>query len=283
MRSSASSAQEALEILAARLRKIRKDARLSGREFGRLTGWHPSKISRIEHAHRPPSTHEIRAWCEHSGAPDQAEDLIASLEAIEGMFVEWRHMERTGLRQAQESVVPLWERTRRFRFYAPNLIPGPLQTRAYIAALLSALRKRRDLPDDVEDAVQVRVDKQRVLYEGDHRFAVILEESVLHQPIGGSEIMTGQFGHLLTASTLPSVSLGIIPLGADRSGMWPTEAFFMFDDEEVTVELVSGHLTVTRPHEIAQYSRTFTELAELAVYGKAARALITKAIQAMDG
>ncbi|MEU8252219.1 helix-turn-helix transcriptional regulator [Nonomuraea sp. NPDC048916] len=282
MRSSSSSAQEALEILAARLRRIRKGARLSGRELGRLAGWHASKVSRIEHAHRPPSTHDVRAWCQHCGVPEQAEDLIASLEAIEGMFVEWRHMERTGLRHAQESVLPLWERTRRFRFYAPNLIPGPLQTRAYITAVLTALQQRRDLPDDVEDAVQVRVDKQQVLHKGDHRFVVILEENVLHQPIGGPNVMTGQLGHLLTVSTLPSVSLGIIPLGANRSSMWPTEAFFIFDDEEVTVELVSGHLTVTRAHEIAMYSRTFTELTELAVYGKAARTLITRAIQVAD-
>ncbi|WP_371782091.1 helix-turn-helix domain-containing protein [Streptosporangium subroseum] len=282
MRSSSSSAREALEILAARLRKIRKDSRLSGRELGRLTGWHPSKVSRIEHARRTPSTHDIRAWCQHCAALDQAEDLIASLEAIEGMFVEWRHIERTGLRHAQESVVPLWERTRRFRFYAPNLIPGPLQTRAYIAAVLTALQQRRDLPDDVENAVQVRVDKQHVLHEGDHQFAVILEESVLLQPIGGTDVMTGQLGHLLTVSALPSVSLGIVPLGADRSRTWPTEAFFMFDEEEVTVELISGHLTVTRPHEIAMYTLAFTELAKLAVYGKSARALITRAIQATD-
>ncbi|MGW6503017.1 hypothetical protein [Nonomuraea angiospora] len=50
----------------------------------------------------------------------------------------------------------------------------------------------------------------------------------------------------------------------------------------MTVELVSGHLTVTRAHEIAMYSRTFTELAELAVYGRAARTLITRAIQVAD-
>ncbi|MFF4194109.1 hypothetical protein [Nonomuraea sp. NPDC001831] len=87
---------------------------------------------------------------------------------------------------------------------------------------------------------------------------------------------------LLTGSTLASVSLSIIPLGADRTSMWPTEAFFMFDDEEVAVELVSGHLTVTRAHEIAVYSHTFIELAERAVYGKAARTLIMRAIQVVD-
>lgn len=282
MHYASSSAQQALEILAGRLRQLRREASLSGSDLARLAGWHSSKVSRIEHGRRPPSVDDIRAWCLHCGAADQASELIASLEAIEGMFVEWRYMERTGLKAAQESVVPLWERTRHFRIYSSKLIPGPLQTRAYIEALLTALMRRRGLHDDIAEAVQVRVDKQHVIHEGDHRFAVILEESVLRQPIGGSEVMAGQLGHLISVAALPAVSLGIIPLGVDRSRMWPAEGFFMFDEEQVTVELVSGHLKLTRPHEIAMYASTFTELADLAVFGKPARALITAALTALD-
>lgn len=107
--------------------------------------------------------------------------------------------------------MPRWERTRHFRVYSSKIIPGPLQTRAYITAILSALMRRRGLRDDVEEAVQVRVDKQHVIHEGDHRFAVVLEESVLRAPIGGADVMAGQLGHLLTVSALPSISLGIIP------------------------------------------------------------------------
>jgi transcriptional regulator with XRE-family HTH domain len=280
--SPSSSAQQALEALGARLRDIRTDARLTGRDLGRLTGWHSSKVSRIEHAKQTPSAEDIQAWCQHCDAVDQAPDLIASLRAAEGMFIEWRRMERTGLRLAQESVLPLWERTHRFRIYSPRLIPGPVQTRAYIKALLSGLMIRRRLPDDVDAAVQVRVDKQHVVHEGDHRFAIVLEESVLRHPIGGSDTMAGQLGHLLTASTLPSVSLGVIPLGVDRSTLWPVEGFWMFDDEQVSVELVSGHLTVTQPREVAMYVEVFAQLADLAVYGASARALITGAITALD-
>ncbi len=59
---------------------------------------------------------------------------IASLHAMEGMFIEWRRMERTGLRRAQESVAPLFERTRRFLAYDSWLAPGLLQTAAYTSA-----------------------------------------------------------------------------------------------------------------------------------------------------
>ncbi|MEU7871254.1 helix-turn-helix transcriptional regulator [Dactylosporangium sp. NPDC049140] len=282
MASPSSSAREALQALGRRLREIRIDANITGRRLGGDVGWHESKVSKIEHGKTTPTPDDIRAWCARCGVPEQATELIASLHAVEGMFVEWRRMERTGLRQAQQQVVPLWERTRSFRIYNPRLIPGPVQTRAYIAALLTGLAARRSIPDDIEAATQVRLDKQRVVHEGDHRFAILLEESVLRFPIGGPETMAGQLGYLLTASSFPSVSLGIVPLDADRSTMWPVEGFWMFDDETVTAELVSGHLTITQPHEIAMYADAFRRLADLAAYGADARALITRAIEAVD-
>jgi len=275
-----SSAQEALRSLGARLRDIRHEAGLSGRDIGRLTGWHSSKISKIEHGRQTPSVDDIRLWCKHCDATSQQHDLIASLHALEGLFVEWRRMERAGLRLAQEAQRPLWERTRNFRIYNPRLIPSPVQTGDYIATLLRGLVVRRKLRDDVDAAVAARLDRQRLVHEGNHRFAIVLEEAVLRFAIGGPETMAAQLGHLLTVIGLPSVSLGIIPLTADRTGMWPVEGFWMFDDKEVSAELVSGYLTVTQPHEIAMYARVFEELSKLAVYGAKARARIAAAIAA---
>jgi transcriptional regulator with XRE-family HTH domain len=252
--SSSSSAQQALQAIGSRLHEIRVDARLTGRELGTLAGWHPTKVSKIEHGRQRPSSDDIRAWCALCGAGDQVVDLIASLRAVDGMFVEWRRMERAGLRQANESAAPLYERTRRFRIYSSWVVPGPVQTGGYIAAVLHRIRVRRDLPDDVDATVRVRLDRQRVVHQGDHRFAVVLEESVLRNRIGGAEAMAEQLRHLITVSRLPSVSLGVIPLDADRSAGWPIESFWMFDDERVCVELVSGYLTVTQPREIAMYA-----------------------------
>jgi hypothetical protein len=198
------------------------------------------------------------------------------------MFVEWNRMERAGLKVAQESVLPLWERTRWFRIYSSWIVPGPLQTPAYIRAILTDIMRRRNTVDDVDAAVRVRVEKQHVIHEGDHRFAIVLEESVLRYAIGGSDTMAGQLGHLLTVGSLPSVSLGVIPLDADRSRMWPVEGFWMFDDDLARVELVSGHLSVSQPSEVAMYAETFAELSSHAVHGAAARSLITTAIAALD-
>lgn len=277
---SSSSAQQARQLLADRLGELRRDADLTGRDLARRCGWHPSKSSRIENARTPPSADDIRAWCRACGAQAQVADLLATLRAAEGMFVEWRRMERAGLKRAQEARLPLYERTRNFRSYSSWLVPGLIQTRAFTEAALRAIQRRRGLADDVEDAVAARLERQRVLYEGDHRFAFLVEESVLRCGIGGAEVMAGQLGHLITIGSLPNVSLGVVPMGPDRE-RWPVEGFWIYDEAQVNVELVSGYLTVTQPREVELYEAAFAELARLAVYGAPARALITAAIGAL--
>ncbi|MEZ0092866.1 helix-turn-helix domain-containing protein [Streptacidiphilus sp. EB129] len=278
---SSSSVAHAREALGQRLREIRLDSGLTARALAVLCSWHESKCSRIEHGGMTPSDADLRAWALHCGVPEQAADLIATARGIDGMYVEWRRIESSGLKHAQQSVLPLWERTRRFRAYSSWLIPGPLQTRTYIETLLAAIRDRRAVPDDLDAAVQVRINKQQVLHQGGRRFAILLEENVLRHRIGSEEAMAEQLGHLLSVASLPAVSLGIVPFTADRSELWPVEDFWIFDDAQVNVELVSAYLTVSQPHEIGMYVDTFTALSRLAVFGGGARRLIGAAIQAL--
>ncbi|MET9769956.1 helix-turn-helix transcriptional regulator [Streptomyces sp. NPDC006415] len=275
-----SHAQQARQALALRLAELRREAGLTGRELARLCGWHPSKTSRVENARTAPTADDVTAWCGACGAPAAAADLIASLRVAEGMWVEWRRMERSGLRQAQVNRLPLYERTQRFRSYSSWLVPGLLQTRSYTAAVLGAVQRRRGLVDDVTEAVDARMDRQRVLHEGDRRFAFLVEESVLRAGVGGAQVMTTQLAALVAAGSLPNVSVGIIPASPDRE-RWPVEGFWIYDSAQVNVELVSGYLTVTAPSEVASYAATFSELTECAVHGTAARRLITTAMAAL--
>ena len=273
-----SSLREARQALGQRLREIRQDAGLTARALADLAGWHESKCSRLEHGRTPPSDDDIRAWTRACMAEDQAEDLIATARGIAGMYVEWRRMERSGLRRVQESVFPLWERTRKFRAYSSWLIPGPIQSADYIFALLSSIRDWHAIPDDVEAAVQVRLRKQQFLRDGRRHFFILLEESALRYKIGGAETLRDQLLHLLDVMSLQNLRLGVIPFSGERSKFSPVEDFWLFDDAQVNVELVSAYLTITQPREIAMYADTFGQMAELAVYGDTARALITAAI-----
>ncbi|MEV6394873.1 helix-turn-helix transcriptional regulator [Streptomyces sp. NPDC051907] len=278
--SASSSVEQARQILADRLSEIRRDARLSGRDLARTCGWYPSKVSRIENARTSPSSEDIHAWCGACGAEDQAADLVESLRAVEGMFVEWQRMERRGLRQAQLAVRPLYERTSRFRSYSSWFVPGLIQTRAYTESVLRAVQRRRVTVDDVDAAVDARMERQRVVHEGGRTFAFLVEESVLRSGMGGREVMAGQLGQMITVGSLPNVSLGVIPMRPDRTRM-PVEGFWIYDSTQVNVELVSGYLTITQPREVATYADTFQELADLAVYGGEARTVIAQALQSL--
>ncbi|MFW5421061.1 helix-turn-helix domain-containing protein [Nocardiopsis sp. CNT-189] len=274
--SASSSAQQARQALADRLAELCRDAGLNGRGLAALCGWHPSKSSRIINARTPPSTEDIRAWCRACGAEEQAEDLIASMRTAEGMWVGWRRMERAGLKQAQQARLPLFERTRRFRAYSSWLVPGLLQTQGYTEAVLRAIQRRRVPVDDVAEAVTARMERQRVLREGRRRFAFIVEEPVLRNGLGGADVLAEQLDRLVTVGSSPNISLGVVPMRADRSRM-PVEGFWIFDTAQVNVELVSGHLTLTQPSEVAMYADTFAQLSELAVYGTKALTLIASA------
>lgn len=279
--SPSSSVQRARQELAARLREVRLDAGLTARALSERAGWHEAKTSRIESAKQPLTDSDIRAWCQACGATGQEADLIAASRAADSMYTEWRRIHRAGLRHTQESVRPLYERTRLFRVYCPNVVPGFLQTPRYASALLSAISIFRGTADDVEDAVAARVSRNRILHVGNHRFAMVIEESVLRYQIGEPETMAGQLGHILDAMALPSVSLGVIPLASARRPMWALEGFTVFDDARVHIELLSAQVTITAPTEVALYLHAHGKLAELAVYGSQARALITSAIAAL--
>jgi hypothetical protein len=125
------------------------------------------------------------------------------------------------------------------------------------------------------------MDRQRIVYTGDHTFAVVLEEAALYARIGDTNMMAAQLGRLITVSALPRVSLGIVPRCVDRA-MWASPGFWIYDDERVLVETPTAQLTITQPREIAGYARTFVELASMAVLGPSARRLLTDAITALD-
>lgn len=275
-----SSAQQARQLIASRLVEVMQNAQISARELARRCGWYESKVSRIVNAVTPPSETDVRAWCTACNAEDEIPDLIASLRDARGMWVEWRRMERTGLRVAQEQILPLFERTTTFRAYSPSLIPGMIQTPAYLTAVLRSTQRRRGLLDDVDAAVAARMARQKLLHQPGKTFAFVVEEFVLRCLVATPPLMAEQLGHLLGVLALPNVSFGVIPASASRT-MEPPEGFWIYDSAQAAAELTSGFLTVTQPREIALYEQSFAELSDMAVYGTGARRLIATAIEAL--
>ncbi|MFC3347939.1 helix-turn-helix domain-containing protein [Streptomyces echinoruber] len=276
-----SSAQEARERVARRLRDLRADAGLTGTELAQRCGWTHPKTSRLENARTPPTPDDIRRWCAACGADDQADDIIAQSRDAESAHMEWRRQVRAGLKRLQDSYVDLYQATELFRVYSPTLVPGLLQTEGYAAAVLSSVAELFDIPNDAEQAAGARVQRNQIIHQPGHRFVMVIEEGVLYHQMGDADAMAAQLGYLLTAGALPSVSLGIIPRTVQRT-LWPQEVFHVYDDRLVSVELLSARVRVTQPSEVALYLRAFEQLRSMAVYGADARTLILRAIEALN-
>jgi transcriptional regulator with XRE-family HTH domain len=279
--SPSSSAQAAREAVAHRLRDLRKEAGLTVTQLAAECGWHYSKTSRIENALTGPSATDIRRWCAATHADGQAQDLVVQSINAESMYRQWRDQVRAGLRHVQESRGRVFRSTQYFRVYSTGLVPGLLQTEGYALAVLRMAAGIHDVvADDSAEAARARVERSRIIHEQGRRFVMVIEEPVLYCQVADPDAMAAQLGYLLTAGALPAVSLGIIPMTVQRT-RWPEETFHVYDDQLVSVELVSAEVNVTQPSEIALYVSAFERLRSMAVYGADARALIVKAIDAL--
>jgi transcriptional regulator with XRE-family HTH domain len=268
--------QRAREAFGNRLREIRLDAGLSGRQLADATGFHSTKVSRVEHGGQSLSDADIRAWCAACSAGDQVPDLIAQMRAVDTLYRDYRHAARHGLRHIQLSSVALYERTKLFRVHEHWIVPGLFQTEEYSRAMLSYRVQLMGLPDDIDAANAIRMDRQRVLHEGDRRFAFLLAEQVLYSQVPSASGMVEQLDRMVDVMGLPRVSLGIIP-ATSGMGAHTQNSFWIFDDSLVQVETLTAGLDITRPEEIESYLATFERMRQAAALGRNAKALIAKA------
>lgn len=270
--------RRAREALGARLREIRQDANLTGRALASRCGWHFTKVSKLEHGTQNPSEDDLRAWCQACDAGDQVPDLIATVRAIESVYLEWRRTLCSGMKHGQKARIPLYERTKLFRVYEPGLVPGLFQTAEYASAIIAHAIEFNQIPNDLDEAVAARMERQRVLYTGDRRFLVVLEEQALCTRVGdAADVMAGQLDRLLAVMSLHRLSLGIIPSTGQRH-TWTSAGFWIFDQHTVHVETPSAELTITQRSEIAVFEKKFTRHQQSALYGQKARDLINKAL-----
>ncbi|MFJ1458217.1 helix-turn-helix domain-containing protein [Nocardia sp. N2S4-5] len=276
-----SSLNQAKEALGRRLRELRLDAGISGTELAHRAGWHQTKVSKIEYGKTKPTDDDIRLWCSHTGNEDQVPDLVATLRNIEAAWLEWRRVLGSGTKRRQQASIKLEAETEVMRIYHPFLIPGLLQTAEYAEGVLRSVVEFQQVPNDIDEGVSKRMERQQILYRRDHRFHFVVAEQALRTTVGNAQIMIGQMDRLLAVTGMPRVVLGIVP--AEAAYEVSMTNFTIFDKKRVMVETVTAELTVTQPREIAQYGRAFDVLAGQSVTGDAARALIRETLEVRRG
>jgi len=274
---SVTSVHEARDALGKRLRELRQQANLSGRQLAESLSWPPSKVSKLENGRQTPSDDDIRAWTRAANSEGETEALLASLHTLEVQHAEWQRQLKTGLKPHQQEIAELDAKTRLFRAFESTFIPGLLQTAEYARARFAQSIIVFKVRNDINEAVQARVQRQEILYRPDKRFHFVLTEAALRYRLCPPEIMLGQLDRLVSLSALPNVKLGII--GFETAYVVaPAHGFWLLDDDRVMVETFSAELNLAQPQEISLYSGIFDSLAAVASYGRSARVIITRVI-----
>jgi len=226
---------------------------------------------------------DLQAWAEAAGQPEQAGTLAEELAALESFYQEYRRRLRSGMRFRQQEALDTEAKARQLRVFETHYVAGPLQTAGYARAMLSKGARLHGAPDDVDEAVAVRMRRQELLYRPGKQYHFLATENVLwSEAAAPREVMTAQLDRLVVATTLgPNVKFGIIPFTAQ----WPVfldHGFWIIDNNYVIVETLAAEIRLTQPGEIDAYAKVFDDLAALAVYGSAARALITRVLVARE-
>lgn len=275
--SGASNVHEARSALGKRLRELRQTAGFSGRQLAASLSWPPSKVSKLENSRQTPSDDDIRDWTRATKATGETEALLASLHTLEVQHAEWQRILRAGLKPRQREHIEWDQKTRLFRAFETSVIPGLLQTAEYARARFAEGVRRLKLPNDVNEAVAARVQRQEILYRPDKRFHFVLTEAVLRFRLCSTEVMLGQLDRLVSLSQLPNVRLGIVAFEAQYATS-PWHGFWIYDNERVLVETFSAALDLRQPQEVTLYGNAFEQLAAIASYGRRTRAIISRAI-----
>jgi len=277
----ASNVHEARTALGKRLRELRSAAGFSGRALAGSLSWPPSKISKLENGRQTPTDDDIRDWTRATDSQHETEALLASLHTLEVQHAEWQRILRTGLKPRQQELIEWDQRTKLFRVFEATVVPGLLQTAEYARARFAEGIRRLRLPNDVNQAVAARVQRQEILYRPDKRFHFILTEAALRLRLCPPEAMLGQLDRLVSLSQLPNVRLGIIEFET-RYATSPWHGFWLYDNERVLIETFSASLDLRQPQELELYGNVFEQLAAVASYGRAARGTVNRVAEELS-
>lgn len=270
--------EEARNALGQRLRELRRQAQLSGKELAESLSWQPSKVSKIENGKQTPTDDDIKAWTRATTTEHETEALLASLHTLEVQHAEWQRVLKAGMVGHQLELSEQDAKTKLYRSFEPAVVPGLLQTPEYARALFSRAITVHRVPNDVNDAVAKRMQRQEMLYRTDKAFHFVITEGTLRNRVCSVDILLGQLDRLVSLTSLRNVRLGVIGYET-RYVVDPRHGFMLYNADLVRVETYSAELNLRQPHEIELYTSTFEKLAKVASYGAAARAIINRAIR----
>lgn len=275
--------QTAREALGARLRELRTEAGLEGKDIAQKLDWQASKVSRLQNGKQTPTREDLTGWARAIGRADAEAELHGLLAGLDTKqrHRSWRRQLAGGHRGRQEIAVRQTEATQTIRGLEVSRVPGMFQTPEYARVIFDSNAEFRGIAPTTEAAVEARMRRQEALYDPEKKFRFLVCEAALYHRSCPEGVMAEQLDRLYNLVGQPRVELGILPFGTQLRRTAP-HAFWIYDERLVIVETISEELWLTGEEDIRLYERAWEWLSESAEYGAIARRLIGRARAALD-
>ena len=252
-------------LLGAQLRRLRTEAGISREDAGeaiRASAW---KIHRLENGQVGYKDRDIADLVAFYGVTDPVEVATFISMAREANMPGWWNAYRDLLPQWFRAYVDLEAVAAQIRTYQGQLVPGLLQTEAYMRALMrGTLRDRR--PEEIDRRVRLRLRRQRLLtQDGGPQLWAVMDEAALRRPVGGKKVLRAQIERLIEATTLPRVSLQVLPFSAGaHAAMVGAFSILRFADQDlpdvVYLEHVTNAMYLDKPEDVEEYAHIMSSV-----------------------
>ncbi|MFD9046501.1 helix-turn-helix domain-containing protein [Streptomyces zaomyceticus] len=235
-----------LDYYGAELRRLREEANLSQAELGSILYCTASLIGQIETAKKVPT----RQFSERLDAALLTGGVFSRLVGL---------VLRSQLPTWFQAYAEMEAKATYISTYQSQMVYGLLQTEAYARAVLAT-----GLPDNLEDLVAARLDRQRILDGKNPPLTwVVLDEAALCRPVGGRAVMRNQLAHLLSFADQRWVRVQVLPFAAgEHASLIGSFNLLRFgDDPDVvyTEDLIAGH-TTANPETVREAGLRYAHL-----------------------
>jgi transcriptional regulator with XRE-family HTH domain len=272
--------------LARRLGALRIRAGMSLNETSDKLGWSRGRLDRYERNEwRLPDASHVRDLARIYDASDGERAELEDLGRLARERVWWRSYEDVF---GKGDEFPGFENdAARISVYMPLVLPGLMQTPAYMRALLAV----GPWPQDWQDrAVAARLRRQQVLERADGtapRVVAVVTEAALMYEWGSPADRREQAGRLAELSRRRGTELRMLRFsGGPHPGMSSLINIFDFpDDADAGVVYLENDTTiqeVTRPDEVQAYRDTFSRIRQAALSATATRSYLDQLASAQE-
>lgn len=201
------------------LERLREAVSMTQAQAAELIGADQSRVSRIESGRRAATLAELKILLEaYSADGDVRAELLDLAGAAKKPNWWGRRFGGTAVPEYARSFTNL-ERGAAEKWWYAETMPGLLQTEAVTRELFGMSTELFGLePMEVDRLIKVRLARQEILTREPNplQLHAVINEAVLHRPIGTAAVMRAQLLHLVEMARQPNITVRILPFAAGK-------------------------------------------------------------------